>query len=160
MAHCPQKVSTKQNANLGKWIFPSSGQVSRPFHTHFHKIGVTLKGKVLATKCIVQNCSQFLDNFIRLVVSKTAEKGFVPNAYHSKDRPVLNVLNRGRPQWKVCPRLSGMTDVCPRLLAFTNALIVEGYRDKFVRTRSHRSKTWTFQLFGIRHLTRFTQSIK
>ena len=33
------------------------------FSHDFHARGVTLKGKVLATKCIFQNYSQFLDIF-------------------------------------------------------------------------------------------------
>ena len=50
----------------------------------FHVQGVTLKGKVLATKCVFQNFSQLLDIFTQLIL-KTTEKLPVPSVYRRWD---------------------------------------------------------------------------
>ena len=58
----------------------------------FHAQGVTLKGKILATKFLFQNYSQLLDISTRLIL-KTAEKLIVPSVLWLFDwRTILQIF--------------------------------------------------------------------
>ena len=62
------------------------------FSHNFHAQGVTLKGKILAAKCLFQNYLQLLDNFTWLVL-KTAKKFLVPSVFScTKERTLLGIL--------------------------------------------------------------------